>query len=254
MLPSIKKRLPRLFRWAVVIALVAVLEVVSDRKMVSPTMITAPSEMARKLIELIYEGKITKNLIRTMTETFLSFGLSSSVGIVAGILFWKAPRMARLLEPYLVSAYAVPFLLFYPVLLVLFGLGALPIIVLTAVASLVSIVLNTWVGFREIKEVYVKVGRNMNCSRAQMFQKIYFPAAKPYIFAGLKLGFVYCLIGTIAMEFILADRGLGFAVHYAYESFETPTMYAYILLIISIAVVCNSVLLRGEREVARSSR
>jgi NitT/TauT family transport system permease protein len=238
----------------VLVGFVVAVEVVAQKKLLSPTMVTAPSVMVTKLVQLGYQGKVTANFVRTMVETLVSFALAASVGIGLGILFWKLPRVAKLLEPYLVSAYAVPFLLFYPVLLVLFGLGSVPIIVLAAIGSLVSIVLNTWVGFREIKEVYVKIGRNLNCSKGQMYRKIYFPSATPYIFAGLKLGFVYCLIGTIAMEFILAEKGLGFAVHYAYESFETPTMYAYILLIILIAVFCNSLLFRGEREIAGSGR
>ena len=251
---SARKRLARILRWSLVIGFVIVLEVVAQKKLISTTMLTPPSMMATRLIQLGYQGKITANFVRTMTEAIASFALAASVGIGLGILFWKLPRIGKLLEPYIVSAYAVPFLLFYPVMLVLFGLGSVPIIVLAATGSMVSIILNTWVGFREIKEVYMKVGRNMNCSKSQMFRKIYFPAATPYIFAGLKLGFVYCLIGTIAMEFILAEKGLGFAVHYAYESFETPTMYAYILLIILIAVTCNAILFRGEREIAGSGR
>jgi NitT/TauT family transport system permease protein len=241
-------------RWAIVLGFLLLLEIIGQKKLVSPTMISPPSVMITKLFQLSYEGKITANLTRTMVEVFAAFSLAAALGIGLGILFWKLPRFGRLVEPYLVSAYAVPFLLFYPVLLVLLGLGSLPIIVMAAVGSMVSIVLNTWIGFREIREVYVKVGQSLNCTRGQLFRKIYFPAAGPFIFAGLKLGFVYCLIGTIAMEFILAEKGLGFAVHYAYESFETPTMYAYILLIIIIAVLCNSVLFRGEREVAGSGR
>ncbi|MFH1490324.1 MAG: ABC transporter permease subunit, partial [Pseudomonadota bacterium] len=96
------------------------------------------------------------------------------------------------------------------------------------------------------KTIYPKVGRSFRLSSLQVFSRIYFPAAAPYIFTGLKLGFIYALIGVIASEFILSTKGLGHLVAFSYSAFETDIMYAAMLLIVIIAVFINHVLMRIE--------
>jgi NitT/TauT family transport system permease protein len=90
------------------------------------------------------------------------------------------------------------------------------------------------------------VGESLRLSRWKIFVWIYFPAATPHIFTGLKLGFIYAIIGVIASEFILSTKGLGHLVRFSYSAFETEIMYASMLLIVIMAVVINSVLMRVE--------
>ena len=113
--------------------------------------------------------------------------------------------------------------------------------------AIVAVIINTTTGFEEVdKRVYPKVGRSLRLSRSKIFLWIYFPAATPYIFTGLKLGFIYSLIGVIGSEFILSTRGLGYLVKFTYSAFETEIMYASMLLIVIIAVLINGGLMRLE--------
>ncbi len=110
-----------------------------------------------------------------------------------------------------------------------------------------AVVLNTAIGFGEVPRVLIKVGQSMNLSRWQILSRIFFPAAVPYIFTGLKLGMVYSLIGVIASEFVLSTSGLGYLVSYNYTNFRTAAMYSAMLLILFLAILLNWALNSIER-------
>jgi NitT/TauT family transport system permease protein len=147
--------------------------------------------------------------------------------------------------------YAVPFFAFYPLLISLLGLGIIPILTIAWGFSVVIIVTNTASGLGEIPEVYIKAGKDMNLSARQLLTRVYFPAAVPYVFTGLKLGFIYALIGVIASEFILAESGLGWLISYSYNNFDVRGMYAAMLLVVVLAVTVNAVLAGIERRLYR---
>lgn len=244
---------PGMMRWAVIVALVLLLEVIGQMRLVSRTVFVPPSAMVGMLWTLIQTGAVWPHLGRTVFEVLAAFGLACGLGIPLGVLLWRLPYLSRITEPYLTSLYALPLVFFYPILLALLGLGPPPIIVIATTMATVPIVVNTRIGFAEVRDIYLRLGRSVGCSSRQLYQKVLFPAAGPLVFAGLKMGFIYALIGAIAMEFVLTDTGLGFAVRYHYNNFDTPRMYGFVLLNLAIAIGVNWGLLRGERAVERGA-
>ncbi len=248
--PKIK---PQWVQWSIIIGFLVVLETLARAGMLRRTIVVPPTEMVTSLLGLIVINEVTPHFARTMIETFVSFTIAAVLGMSIGIAFWRFARVGRMFEPYIVSIYAMPLVMFYPILLIFLGLGSPPIIVLTSISAVIPVILNTTIGFKEIREVLQKVALITQCTRWQTFSKVLFPAAAPYVFTGLKLGFIYSLIVTIGMEFILTDLGLGFQVRQYYDFFNTPAMYAYILLNLVIAISANILLFRSEQSV-RSER
>ncbi|MGH7660396.1 MAG: ABC transporter permease subunit, partial [Vulcanimicrobiaceae bacterium] len=80
------------------------------------------------------------------------------------------------------------------------------------------------------------------------------PATVPQAFVGMRLGFIYSLIGVIAAEFILATAGVGYRIAYDYNNFESRTMFALILLVLIVSIACNQGLISIERRLARYRR
>jgi len=189
------------------------------------------------------DSSIAGNLFMTFGEILLSFSLAVLVGFPIGILLWKFKTLARILNPYLISYYAIPVFALYPLFVALFGIGIFSIVLMGWLFAIAAIIINTTTGFQEI---YPKVGRSLRLSSFEIFIWIYFPAATPYIFTGLKLGFIYSLIGVIASEFIISTRGLGHLISFSYSAFDTENMYASMLLIVLIAVLINGSLVRIE--------
>ena len=237
---------PIVTRILVLIIIVAVLELIGQLRLVSRSTFVAPSAMLSMLATLAVNGALWPHLGRTSLECVAAFALACVAGIPLGIVTWRWPFLGRVSEPYLTALYALPLVFFYPPLLAIFGLGPTPIIVIATTMAVVPIIINTRIGFAEVREIYARLGRSVGCTAWQLYRQILFPAATPLIFNGLKIGFIYALIGSIAMEFVLADRGLGFAVRYHYNNFETPEMYAYVLLNLALAITATIVLLRGE--------
>lgn len=245
------RHLPSVLQFLLIVGFLALVEFVGQAKLVSHSTLVPFTSMVVSLWQLIVEGAVLPNFVRTVMEALGAFSTAMVVGIPLGFLLWRISLLGKVMEPYLVSLYAMPTVMFYPVLLILFGLGAVPIIVIAVVAALVPVVLNTMVGLAQVPEVYFKVASSVQASRRQTFYKVLAPAAAPYIFAGLRISAVYSLTVTIGMEFILSDQGMGFAVRNFYEFFSTEEMYAYIILNVVIAVALNLILFRGEAAMRR---
>ena len=241
----------RALQAVVVGGVLSFVELAPRLELVSPTTLVPLSEMARVLADQLASGRLTSDVAATLIAVFGAFGLAVLTGVPAGAVLWKVDELKQVLDPYLLIYYAVPFFAFYPLLVSLIGLGTLPILLIAWGFSVVIIVTNTASGLREVPEEYVLVGRNLNLSSWQLFRHVYLPAAVPYVFTGLKLGFVYALIGTVASEFILAENGLGHVIKYQYNNFGVSQMYGAMLLVLSLALVANGVLTLVERRLYR---
>lgn len=241
----------RLLRWLLLLVTVGVVEAVTRAGLVDPLKLPPPSQMVQALATLARGGEFYQDLNRTLATVAGSFGIGLVVGVPLGVAFWRIPVLGAVVEPYLVTMYAMPTLVFYPVLLAVMGLGAAPIITIAAVMATIPIALNTMIALRGIPPMLPKLGRSMGCGRFQLYRKVLLPAATPLALPGLRLGFSYALIGTIAMEFILAVKGIGFRAGYHYRDFDVPDMYAEVLVIAVLAVVANGLLGMVERRIRR---
>jgi NitT/TauT family transport system permease protein len=215
----------------------------------SPDVLPAPSTVLGALHTLAGDPRFWADAGRTGGEVLGSIVFGSVVGLLAGVGFWKAPLVGRIFEPYLVSFYAVPLVLFYPVMIVLVGLGTPSVVILASVMAAIPMALNTWVGLAGVPPVYLKLSRSIGCTRWQELVRVALPSAAPFVLAGLRLAVVYALIGCIAMEFTTAQAGLGYRIRYLYDAFETTPMYAYILVVLVVSIVLTVLLAACERVV-----
>lgn len=207
--------------------------------------------MVVQLFASFASGDIYPHLLRTSAEIFISFAIAVVFGIPSGAFLWRNPVVAEVIEPVMLGYYAVPLFTLYPLFIVLFGAGLWPIVAIGSLTAYGAIAINTLVALREIPRVYVAVGRTNGVSRWQMVRYIIIPATVPQVFVGLKLGFIYSLIGCIAAEFILATAGLGYEIKFFYDNFESKEMFAVMLLVIVLSVGTNYVLSAIEERLSR---
>lgn len=217
----------------------------------SDNVLPAPSVVLGALGPLLTEPQFWLDAQRTGVEVSLSILFGCLLGFCAGLVFWKIPLIGRVFEPYLVSFYAVPLVLFYPVMIVLVGINAMSVIILATIMATIPMALNTAVGLNQMPPVYLKLARSLRASPRQTLFAIAIPAAGPYIVAGLRLAVVYALIGTIAMEFTTAQAGLGYRIRYLYEIFDNTTMFAYIVVVLLLSCVLTVALAAVERVLLR---
>lgn len=238
---------PWVTRLGILLVMFGVVEGVTRMHWVSPVILVPPTRMLASVGHIIADGQIFPNLWRTVWEVLVSFGIAIAAGIPIGLVFWRLPWVERVFEPYLVGLYAMPLILFYPFALVIFGLGSIPIIVVSAAMGFVPVVLNSGAAFKQVPDIYFRVARVYRCGGASRFLRITLPAATPLLFAGFKLSLIYCFIGVIVMEFMTGNTGLGFQVANNYDAFRIGRMYAYVIIIAALAAVVVWLLNSGER-------
>ena len=126
-----------------------------------------------------------------------------------------------------------------------------PLVVLGVLSAVPAVIISTLSGLDSITPVLRRVARVQRLGPVRTFVSVVLPAAMPALFGGFKLALSYALIGVIAGEFILSGSGLGYAISYAYQAFDTRTMYGLMLFVLLAAVLANAVLHTWEGRLAR---
>jgi len=233
-------------RIVVLLTAVAGLEAACRSGLIAPFSIVPPSAMLVSAFRILASGEYTADILATLGTVALAAVLSIAVGFAFGVILYLFPRLKRAADPFLASYYAVPSFIFYPLFIVMFGLNRWPLVAVAFIFSCVAMTIATIDGFLNVRPILRKVAQSMHLSRSQMIRLILLPAALPYLFTGIKLAIAYAFIGVIAGEFIQAGSGLGYRIAFAYESFQTGTMYGLLLILLTCVVSVNTVL--GVRE------
>lgn len=230
------------WRIGVIAGSVLLVELLCRTGAISPLTLIPPSEMAQALARLLASGQIADDIVQTFSTVAIAFALSVTVGFSGGALIHALPRVRRALDPLLASYYSIPFFVFYPLLIALFGLNKIPLIVIGFVFATAAMVISTLNGLDRVPRVLLKTAKIHRITRARTVALITLPSAGPYLFTGLKLALAYAFIGVIAGEFILSGGGLGFSIAYAYQNFDNATMYALMLFVLASVAIINAVL------------
>jgi NitT/TauT family transport system permease protein len=242
-------------RIAVLVAFVLFLEGLCRFGVISPLVLPPPSEIVVALARILASGRFNGAIARTSQNVLLSFLLAAGVGFIAGLVIHPFPRLRTALDPLFASYYAVPVFVFYPLFIALFGLNDIPLIIVGCTFGVVAMTINTLNGLDRIPRVMRKLSKVLNLSRRDHILRVLLPAAAPYFFTGLKLALAYSFLGVIGGEFILSNGGLGFSIATAYESFDSATMYALMLLVLLLATCLNAVFFMWERKLmSRTTR
>jgi NitT/TauT family transport system permease protein len=242
---------PAVTRTIVLVGLLLLLELLTQNGTISPLIIPPPTEIAAAVFNTVGTSAFAADLARTGTTVAASFGIGTAVGSAIGIVLWRWPLLNAALAPLLAAMYATPFLIFYPILIVALGLGTLPIIAVASLVATIPIALNVTAGLEGVPGVLLRLGRSLHCSRRQRWQHVILPAALPTVMTGLRLGCIYAMILTLAMEFVLATKGLGFRIAIDYRAFEVADMWAGIVLVALLAMAVSAAMRAIERRVRR---
>ena len=222
--------------------LVGILQVACDTGLIKQSVVIAPSDMVASLWEILRSGDFTHAILLTLGNVAIAAALAIMGGFIVGVVVHALPALRCGIEPYLASYYAVPTFIFYPVFIILLGVGSAPIIAIAVLLAIVAMISATLNGLDSIPRVLNKTARMMRLSPLKRAMLVQLPAAAPYLFTGARLSVAYAFIGVIASEFILSGDGMGYAIAYAYNNFENRTMYGLMLLIIIVVTLVNTTL------------
>jgi NitT/TauT family transport system permease protein len=165
-------------------------------------------------------------------------------GLIVGIALGGNRLLARAYEPYLYYLGPTPKIIFFPVMIMWFGVGPGSKVAMGAISCFFPIALSTAAGMRQIDKVLIRVGKSFRANAWQMATKIYLPAMRHPVINGVRLGLGVAIIGTLLAETKLSNRGVGFLIIQAYSIFDMPRMYAMLIVLFVLAIGANALVAR----------
>lgn len=236
-----------LMRVAVVIAVILVVEVLCRIGMIDRFTMQPPLEIFRDLIRLLVSGRYNGAIASTLGNSAQAFALSVSIGVTFAVLISRRKIVREALDPLFATYYAIPVLAFYPLLIIIFGVGNAPKIMIAFMLSVIAVIVNTLNGLDRVPRVLLKTAMVARMTPLETALRVTLPYAAPYVLTGVKFAVAYSLIGIIGSEFILATDGIGFEISFAYNNFNNSTMYPLILLVLIVAITLNMLLSLWEK-------
>ena len=235
------------YRLGVVAGLILLLELLCRIGVIDHLTMQPPSEMLRDLYRILVSGSMNAAMLKTLTNVAIAFIASVVVGVSFGVAIHNRRAVRQGLEPLFATYYAIPVYAFYPLFIILFGLGDVPQILIGFMLAVVAVIMNTLSGLDRVSRVLMKTARVYRLGPVATALKITLPSAAPYLLTGVKLAVAYAFIGVIGAEFIMSQTGLGYEISFAYNNFDNSIMYPLILLIIVISTAVNMTLSHWEK-------
>ncbi len=250
-----------LLRIAIVVGVLALWEAVSASGLLFGEVVPSLVAIGRSLVSLVALPDHAVNLFGasfqipefyrhlgvTAYEVLIAMLIGGFFGLAIGLLLGTHPFLSAAFERFLYYLGPTPKIVFFPLLIMWFGVGPGSKIAMGTISCFFPIVLSTAAGVRQIDNVLIRVGRSFRLNSWQMVMKIYLPAMREPIVNGVRLGLGVAVIGTLLAETKLSNQGLGFLIINAYTIFDMPRMYAVLIVLFVVAIGANALVGRASR-------
>lgn len=227
---------------ATLAVLLAVWWAVTALQLISPLFLPSPWQVLQKLLTIagpqgFMDATLWQHLAASLTRIAIALILAAIVGVPVGIAMGLSPTVRGILDPLIELYRPVPPLAWLPLVIIWFGIGETPKILLIYLAIFAPVVMSTLAGVKSAQQVRIRAAQSLGASRAQVLWLVILPGALPEILTGLRIGLGVGWSTLVAAELIAATRGLGFMVQSAGEFLATDVVLAGIAVIAIIAFV-----------------
>jgi len=213
-------------------------EVFSRLNILSPSLISRPSEIFTVLYDLLVKTApsgaplLLAHIYSSLYRLLYAYLIAMAIGIGLGILMGQNDKVYWFLEPLITLALPIPGIAWAPIFMVWLGFGDPTILTVGILAAFFPIVYNTATGVRSIKKELIWAAQSMGADGKTIFFKVLLPASLGYIFTGIKLGLARSWRTIIAVEMIAGTLwGLGFMIYDAREYLRPSIIYAGIIVL-----------------------
>lgn len=225
-------------------------EIASRTHLLNPFYFPPFSKIVVKGYELFASGAIWGDMVFSLTNFTVGFLVATVAGVLAGIPMGWYKTISRMFDPLLSGIYATPLIALLPLVIMVFGLGALSKILMTFLAAFFPILVNTMTGIANTDRNLIRMSRSFCGNDATIFRKVAMPGSLPYIVAGLRVALGRALVYIVVAEQYGAAMGLGYLSTVAAQRFQIATMFVPIVIIALLGAVLTELLKALERHLA----
>lgn len=210
-------------------------------------LVPSPAEIATALWES--RSLIAEDAWVTLQEIVLGFLLGLAVGLGFGFLLRPFETLRLTFYPLIVASQAIPILVFAPILVIWFGYGIGPKLIVVALVCFFPIAVATADGLRSVDPEATKMMRTLDASRWQLLWRLEAPTALPFTFSGAKIGATFAPIAAVFGEWVGADSGLGHLILQDNAQLETARVFAAAFVLSAIALSLYGLIALAERRI-----
>lgn len=225
---SRKKIFRRVLPWLVIAALFLLWQAFVDGFRIESFVLPSPSAIFAAGWQ--WRGIILQNAWLTFVETAIGFFFAIVFGLAAGIAVGSSSLIYDGFYPALVGFNTIPKVAVVPILILWFGVGAIPAVITAFLLSFFPILVNVATGIATVEPELQDVLRALGASKWQMIRKVGLPRAMPYFFASLKVAITVAFVGSIIAETVGSNGGIGNFMLVASSRFEVPLAFAGLLV------------------------
>ncbi|MGH7772315.1 MAG: ABC transporter permease [Candidatus Binatia bacterium] len=222
-------------------------ELASRTHLLNPFYFPPFSQVVAKGIELFASGSIWDHMIFSLTNFSAGFAVAVVVGVLAGVPMGWYKGVSRTLDPLLSGIYATPLIALLPLIIMLFGLGAISKIIMTFLAAVFPVLINTMTGIANTDSNLIKMSRSFGASDSTIFLKVSIPGSLPYIVSGMRVALGRALVYIVVAEQYGAAMGLGYLSSVAAQRFQIAAMFVPIVIIACLGAGLTELLKAVER-------
>jgi ABC-type nitrate/sulfonate/bicarbonate transport system permease component len=244
--------LVRAIQVAVIVVLFAAWVFLTSAHAVNSLFLPAPLAVARALGHLIGTKSFWGSVGVTALTTLTAYVIAATAGVVLGFFIGRSPVLTEAYRPVLSGLFAIPLTLFFPLFVVIFGLGPSSKIAFGALYGFFPIALNTIAGFSGIERLFLRSAQSQGATRVQMLRYIFVPGAWPIVLTGLRIGFFITFASVLGGETLSSASGIGHAIAHEGDLLESAPMFAWIVIVLSVTVMLNLILSFVEKRAVRS--
>lgn len=202
-----------------------------------PSVLPGPGVVATELVNNYQEGVLLSNFIATMTRIVLGFILAMGAGIAFGTLMGLSRTAEEFFDLWIMVGITIPSLAILLILYILFGLNEFATVLAIGLSAFPAIAINVWQGVKSVDNKLLAMGRVYGVSKSRRFTQIVFPQIAPYLVASSRFGLGIIWKITVVAELIGRDSGIGFQLHYWFQLFNMPQVFAWTLFFTLIMLV-----------------
>ncbi|MGO2684761.1 MAG: ABC transporter permease [Microbacterium sp.] len=217
----------------------------------APVLAKSPMDSWRYIMEATVSGELFTNLGATMIAVIIAWVLAGVLGVCAGIAVGLLPTVERVISPFMDAVNAMPRIALAPLFIVVFGITTTAKVAVAATLVFFIVFSGSRAGVRSTDAELLRLSTVLGAKPHQIFAKVLFPVAVPAIFASLRLGLVYSLLGVVGSELISARDGLGQLVAMYSATFRMEAVYAILIVLAIIATILNLIMATVERRLLR---
>jgi NitT/TauT family transport system permease protein len=210
-----------------------------------------PTEFLEDFVEYMLDGSFIVATLITLQATAVAFIVGSCAALLTALAMSAFPAIDRLLEPIVDALNALPRVALIPLFIIWFGLGLVQKVA-SGVSIMYFILLSyTLAGAKSADPDHLMLARSLGIPRWRVFFQIVIPSAVPAIFAGLRLGLIYTVLGVITAELLAGGKGLGTLVSFYSNTFDPNGVFATLIVLVIVTTALSAGMSMVERTLGR---